>query len=73
MKEMSLLNFTLCLVLALCFGWLLYAGKSIVLPLVTAVIVVYVMVSASDWLHRYRWLQSIPLSLIRFALALFFD
>ena len=72
MKDAPLLNFALAIFLVISVGWLLFAGRSIILPIVTAIIVVYVLVSASTALHRQRLLSKVPLSLIRFALAILF-
>lgn len=53
-------------------GWLLYVGRPIILPIVTAVIVVYVMVSTSNQLHKKGLFQALPLSFLRFFLLTVF-
>ena len=68
MKDAPLLNLALALFIVIAFGWLLMIGQSILLPIVTALIAVYVMISASDALHRLPVLRVFPLSLLRFLL-----
>ena len=68
MKDAPLLNLALALVIAIALGWLLMVGQSILLPIVTALIAVYVMISASDALHALPMFRILPVALLRFLL-----
>lgn len=68
MKEYPLLNLALALFILLATGWLLFIGRPIILPVVTALITVYVMTSASNALHRQPVFRRLPLPLLRFLL-----
>ncbi len=68
MKNAPLLNFALALFIALVLGWLIVIGRPILLPIVTAIIAVYVMTSASNALHRQPVLRHLNLSILRFLL-----
>lgn len=68
MKDAPLLNLALALFVAIALGWLLMIGQSILLPIVTALIAVYVMISASDALHALPVFRVLPVSLLRFLL-----
>ena len=72
MNNNSFLNFALAIFIALALGWLLYLGRPILLPIVTALIAVYIMVSASNALHRQPVLRHLPLPLLRFSLLTIF-
>lgn len=72
MKNAPLLNFALAVFLAISIGWLLVVGRPILLPFVTALIGSYIMVSASDMLHRLPLLQRLPKVLLRVVLLLLF-
>jgi len=48
------------MVLVIAVGWLLVAGRTIILPIVTALILVYVMLSASEALSRLPILGAVP-------------
>lgn len=72
MKETPLLNLALALFIVIALGWLLVIGQSILLPVVTALIAVYVMTSASDMLHSLPVLRAFPVSLLRFLLVSIF-
>lgn len=65
MKNAPLLNLVLSVILTIAVGWLLVAGQQIILPIVTAVISVYVMVSASEALGRLPLLKHAPPILLR--------
>jgi AI-2 transport protein TqsA len=52
MRGAPFLNFVLAVALALMVGWLLIMGSSLLLPVITAVISVYVLTEASKWLGR---------------------
>jgi len=68
MKDAPLLNLALALFIVIALGWLLMIGQSILLPIVTALIAVYVMISASDALHALPVFRLLPLSVLRFLL-----
>jgi len=72
MKDFRLLNLALALFVMLAVGWLLVIGRPIILPLVTALITVYVMVSASNLLHRQPLLRVLPAPILRFSLLTVF-
>lgn len=72
MRDAPLLNLVLGLVLAIAVGWLLYIGRSIILPILTAVIVVYVIVTASEALRKLPGMDRLPLIVLRFAVLLVF-
>lgn len=75
LKDAPFLNLVLAVVLVIAVGWLLVIGQHILLPIVTAVISVYVMVSASEALGRLPLLKRSPpivlraLVLVAFTLA----
>ena len=72
MKDSSLLNMTLSLFLAIAVGWILLVGKSIILPIVAAVIAVYIMLSATAALKSVQFLHRVPsIALNTFVLLLF--
>ena len=77
MKNAPLLNLVLAVNLALAVGFLLVIGRPILVPIVTAVISVYIMVTASNALHELPGLKRLPaavpriLVLIVFALVLY--
>ena len=60
MKNAPFLNLVLAVVLVIAVGWLLVAGRTIILPIVTALILVYVMLSASETLSRLPILRAVP-------------
>jgi predicted PurR-regulated permease PerM len=60
LKNAPFLNLVLAVILVIAVGWLLVAGRQIILPIVTAVISVYVMMSASDALARMPVLNRAP-------------
>jgi len=76
MKDTPLLNIVLTLLLVILVGWLLVIGRPILVPIVTAIISVYLMESASEALGRLPGLRLLPplflrlLLLVIFALAL---
>ena len=72
MKSNPLLNLALALFIMLAIGWLLIIGRPIILPIVIALITVYVMVSASNAMQRYPVLDKLPLPLLRFSLLTVF-
>ncbi|MGV6850156.1 MAG: AI-2E family transporter [Marinibacterium sp.] len=77
MKGVPLLNLVLITVLVLAVGYILIAGRAILVPIVTAVISVYVLNSAASGLQRlpvFRYLPVIALRsliLMLFALTVF--
>lgn len=72
MKDAPLVNFALALFLLISIGWLLVVGRPIILPIVAAIIVVYVLVSASQAINRQPFMSFIPLGVIKLVLALIF-
>ncbi len=72
MRNNPLLNLALALFILLATGWLLYIGRPIILPLVTALITVYVMISASNALHRQPLFRRLPQPVLRFFLVTVF-
>lgn len=73
MKNAPLLDLVLSVVLVIAVGWLLLVGRSIILPIVTAVIVVYVMSSASEALGRLPVLRAAPRILINGLILVLFS
>lgn len=72
MKDAPLVNFALGIFITVAVGWLLLVGRPIILPIVSAIIVVYILVSASNAIHRQPLMQLVPLSVIKISLALIF-
>ena len=68
MKQNPMVIIAASLVTTLALGWLLYVGRPIILPIVTAIIVVYIMTSVSNALHRNPLLSGIPMPVLRFSL-----
>ena len=73
LKNTPFLNLVLAVILVIAVGWLLVAGRQIILPIVTAVISVYVMMSASDRLGRLPVLDRAPKILLRALVLLAFS
>ncbi len=72
MKDAPLLNLVLVMILIMLVGWLLVAGRPVLLPIFTAVISVYVLVSASRALSRVPIVGLLPTLVLRiFVLAVF--
>ena len=44
---------TASLITLVLIGWLLVIGQSLIVPIVIAVVLVYVVTAASDWLGRF--------------------
>ncbi|MCC5972870.1 MAG: AI-2E family transporter [Rubellimicrobium sp.] len=65
MKNAPFLNLVLAIVLVVLVGTLLLIGRSILIPIFTAVISVYVMTSASEALGRVPFLARLPDVLLR--------
>ncbi len=65
MKNAPFLNLALAVVLVLSVGWLLLIGRAILLPIVMAVISVYIMVSAVEALARQPVLKHLPVFMLR--------
>ena len=72
MKDAPLLNLTLAIVLAFLIGALLVIGRPILLPIVTAIIAVYIMLSASRAMQRVPVVGLLPLPVLRFLVMLVF-
>lgn len=56
----AFVTLVLAVLLMVLVGWLLVIGKAILLPIFTAVISVYILVSASDWLGRKPVIRVLP-------------
>lgn len=67
-----LLTLVYAVLLVVLVGFLLVIGKSVLLPILAAVIVVYVLVSASEWLGRLPVLSRLPKGMHRAAVLLTF-
>lgn len=72
MKDAPLLNLTLALLLAFMIGALLIVGRPILLPIMTAIIAVYVILSASSAMQKLPVVGLLPLAVLRFLLMLLF-
>lgn len=74
---MKLATLTYATALAIMLGWLLWIGKPVLLPVLSAIIAVYVLSEATIWLGRLPVLRHAPGWLLRlillagFSLALF--
>lgn len=62
-----LLNLVLTILLIVLLGWLLVAGKAILLPVFIAAISVFLLVSATEALRRLPILGRLPVVVLRFA------
>ena len=60
-----LLTLVLGLALAIMIGWLMVIGRSILIPVVTAVISVYVLNTATDLLRHLPVMRRLPMILLR--------
>ena len=65
MTSAPLLNATLCAALALMAGWLLWAGRDVFIPIVAAVIVAYVLSTATEALRRLPVVGRLPPLLLK--------
>lgn len=65
-------NIVLSAMLLFLIGWFLYLGRPILLPIVAAVIAVYLLISASDRLKSLPVLRHLPLVIIRSFLLIVF-
>ncbi|MEX0339138.1 MAG: AI-2E family transporter [Arenibacterium sp.] len=72
MKDAPLLNLTLAIVLAFLIGALLIIGRPILLPIMTAIIAVYIMLSTSRAMQQLPVIGILPLPVIRFLVMLVF-
>lgn len=72
MRSLPLLNLTLAVALALMIGWLLIIGRGLLLPIIIAVIVVYILTSASAALKRLPGFKVLPPLLITLLLLVGF-
>lgn len=77
MRDAPLLNAVLALALVIGVGWLLVVGRPVLLPIVMAVISVYILTSGVEWLKRFPVISGLPDALLRatvlglFALVLY--
>ncbi len=72
MKDAPLLNLVLVMLLVMLIGWLLIIGRTVLLPIFTAAISVYVLVSASQALRKVPIVGRLPTLVLRgFVLAAF--
>lgn len=65
MKNAPLLNLFLAVALVILIGWLLVAGRTVLLPIVTALISVYVLAAATEALGRLPVTRVLPVFLLR--------
>lgn len=72
MKENSFLNLVLACILIVILGHVLIVGRSILLPIVTAVISVYLLDSASNTLRRLPAFRRVPEAVLRVLLLTLF-
>lgn len=72
MRNAPLLNLVLGVVLAIALGWLLMIGQHILLPILAAVITVYIIVTASGALASLPGMRRLPIAVPRFAVLLLF-
>lgn len=72
MNNTPLLNLALATFLAIALGWILVVGKSILLPILAAVIAVYIMLSATDALQRLKVFRRVPPAVVKFLVLLIF-
>lgn len=70
---MKLATFTYATALAIMFGWLLWIGKPVLLPVLAAIIAIYVLSEATIWLARLPVLRHAPGWLLRFILLIGFS
>ena len=68
MRSAPLLNLTLTVALSLMIGWLLIIGRGLLLPIIVAVIVVYILSTASTALKRLPGFRALPRLLINLLL-----
>jgi predicted PurR-regulated permease PerM len=71
-RQNPLLTPVLGLALVIGTGWLLVAGRGILIPIVMAVLSVYVLSSAAEWLARVPPLSRLPMGLLRAVCLLLF-
>jgi predicted PurR-regulated permease PerM len=69
MRDAPLLNLVLAIGLVLMAGWLLVIGQAIILPIVTAIIAVYVLTTAAEALERVPLIGRLP-SVLRHGMVL---
>lgn len=72
MKDAPLLNLVLALMLVLLVGVFLVIGRTILVPIVTAVISVYLMTSATAGLQRLPILRPLPEAVLRICVLIVF-
>ena len=72
MRDAPLLNLVLGVVLAIALGWLLMIGQAILLPILAAVITVYIIVTASGALATLPGMRRLPITVPRFLVLLLF-
>jgi predicted PurR-regulated permease PerM len=62
---MKLATITYSTALVIMLGWLLWIGKPVLLPVISAIIVLYVLSAAANWLGNVPVLRSAPSWLLR--------
>lgn len=72
MKNAPFLNLVLSLVFVVALVWILFVGRHLLLPIVTAVISVYVMGAASEALSRLPLLRYFPKAMLRLLTLMIF-
>ncbi|MEO1198776.1 MAG: AI-2E family transporter [Pseudomonadota bacterium] len=65
MRNAPLLNLVLSLGLAVLIGWLLVVGQDLLLPIFTAIISVYVLITAADALSDLPVLNKLPSAVLK--------
>ncbi|GGD42933.1 AI-2E family transporter [Sinisalibacter lacisalsi] len=70
---MKLSSLTYGTALAIMFGWLLWIGKPVLLPVLAAIIAIYVLAEATTWLAKLPVLRNAPGWLLRLILLLAFS
>lgn len=72
MQNTPLVNLFLAVGLVLMIGWLLIAGQTILLPIVLAIIAVYVLTTAAEALGRLPFARRLPLFVLHGIVLLIF-
>lgn len=73
MKSLQFQNVVLALLLTIAVGWLLVVGRAILLPIVTATLIVYLMLAATEGLARLPLLKLLPETVLRFLVLVGFS
>lgn len=71
-RGQPLLTLVLAVALVLMVGWLLVIGKGVILPIILAVIAVYILTTAAQALRRLPGLRRVPVILVHALVLLLF-